>query len=256
MFGGALQNHRKSAIPFSRGVSCMKRVLLAVSALTLIWATGAKADIIFLGQQDLGGLGFGAFPRMLTLQTSGVETGSVTPVDVTHDQAVPGADKSTTPTIATLNWQSGADVKIAFNADTSNTGITVDNLILTVFNGTTGVGSFSLAASITFTQAQVAAEQGNGNGVFVFGLNAAQQAQFNTILAGSGSSGFFVGLNSTLGCGASPPAGCIATNDGPDTFLGVVNPVPGPVVGAGLPGLMTALLGMLGLSRYRRRRQT
>jgi len=30
--------------------------------------------------------------------------------------------------------------------------------------------------------------------------------------------------------------------------------VPGPVVGAGLPGLLTALGGMWGLNRFRRRR--
>jgi len=30
--------------------------------------------------------------------------------------------------------------------------------------------------------------------------------------------------------------------------------VPGPIVGAGLPGLLSALLGMVGLNRYRRRR--
>jgi len=125
-----------------------------------------------------------------------------------------------------------------------------------VFNGTTALGSFSLPAPVTFTQAQVAAEQGNGNGVFVFGLNATEQVQFNTLLAMPGSSGFFVGLNSTIGCGASPPSGCIGTNDGPDTYLGITGtaPVPGPIVGAGLPGLVTALFGMIGLNRYRKRR--
>lgn len=34
-----------------------------------------------------------------------------------------------------------------------------------------------------------------------------------------------------------------------------VSAVPGPIVGAGLPGLVTALLGMVGLNRFRRRQQ-
>jgi len=233
----------------------MKRALLATVALVALATVPARADIVFLGQQDLGGLGFGAFPRMLTLQTTTIESGSVTPVDVVHGDAIAGADKSTTPTIAALNWMSGADAKLAFNADTSATGITVDNLIMTVFNGTTAIGSFSLPSPVTFSAAQVAAEQGNGNGVFVFGLNAAEQLQFNTILAMTGSADFRVGLNSTLGCGPSAPAGCLVTNDGPDTYLGIVNPVPAPVVGAGLPALLSGLLGMVGLASYRRKRR-
>jgi len=81
----------------------MKRALLATVALVALATVPARADIVFLGQQDLGGLGFGAFPRMLTLQTTTIESGSVTPVDVVHGDAIAGADKSTTPTIAALN---------------------------------------------------------------------------------------------------------------------------------------------------------
>jgi len=56
--------------------------------------------------------------------------------------------------------------------------------------------------------------------VFNFHLTAAQQAQFNAILAMPGSSGFFAGLSAQLGCPAGAPAGCLVTNDGPDTFVG------------------------------------
>src|SRR5262249_39306465 len=158
-------------------------------------------------------------PRLLTLQTNTVETGSVTPVDVVNGDAVPGANKSTTPTLATLGWNLGTQVGIGFNSDQSGgTGITMQSLTLTIFNGTTSVGSFSLApglAPITFTAADLALQQGNGTAVFNFGLTAPEQAQFNTIRAMAGSNGFFAGLSSTLGCPAGAPAGCLPSNDGP-----------------------------------------
>jgi len=181
---------------------------------------------------DLGAQGFGTAPRMLTLQTNTVETGNVTPIDVVHGDAVPGANKSTTPTLATLGWNAGNRVGIDFNSDqTGQSGITMQSLVLTIFNGTAVVGTFSLLpalAPLTFTAADLALQQGNGNAVFNFGLNAAEQAQFNTILAMVGSSGFTAGLSAQLGCPPGAPAGCLESNDGPDSFLGFRQNVPEP----------------------------
>src|SRR5262245_24316975 len=186
------------------------RVLVATCAALAAVPSVARADLVLINGTpaasftDLGAQGFGTAPRMLTLQTNTVETGSVTPVDVVNGDAVPGANKSTTPTLSTLGWISGSKVGIGFNSDQSGgTGITMQSLTLTIFNGTTSVGSFSLLpglAPITFTQADLALQQGNGNAVFNFGLNAAEQAQFNTILAQAGSAGFRAGLSSQLGC--------------------------------------------------------
>jgi len=43
-------------------------------------------------------------------------------------------------------------------------------------------------------------------------------------------------------------------NDGPDSFFLVPQVVPGPVAGAGLPGLLAAAISLWGLVRYRRRK--
>jgi PEP-CTERM motif len=241
-------------------VAAVFAVLAAMSSvaeanLILIEPDGDPAATVAASFTALGAQGFGNAPRMLTLQTNGIETGSVTPVDVVHDDAVAGANKSTTPTLGSLGWNTGANVGIGFNSDQSNTGITMQSLVLTIYDvdGTTVLGSFSLAASLTpllFTQADLALQQGNGNSVFNFGLDAAQQLQFNTILALAGSSGFFAGLSSSLGCGAGAPASCLVSNDGPDSFIGFVQPSsavipePGTLLLAG-----TALVGVMAVAR-------
>jgi hypothetical protein len=43
-------------------------------------------------------------------------------------------------------------------------------------------------------------------------------------------------------------------NDGPDSFFLIPTPVPGPLVGAGLPGMIAACGGLFGLNFWRRRR--
>jgi hypothetical protein len=231
---------------------------VARANLVLVGANGLPVATVAASFVDLGSQGFGTVPRMLTLQTNTVETGSVTPVDVTNGDAVPGANKSTTPTLSTLGWHSGAQVGIGFNSDQSGgTGITMQSLTLTIFNGTTPVGSFSLAPSLaplTFTALDLALQQGNGNAVFDFGLTAAEQVQFNAILAMAGSSGFRAGLSSQLGCpgGASPS--CLPSNDGPDSFIGFVQPSAVPLPGA-LPLFATGLVGLGLLGRRKRKAQ-
>jgi hypothetical protein len=248
------------ALPFASAKADL--ILVQETATGPIPATGPNA--IVESFTDLGAQGFGHAPRMLTLQepaSTAVETGGDTPTGLTGD-AVPGADKESTPTLAALGWTSGSRVGIGFNlSQTGHSGITMQSLTLSIYNGTTLVDSFSLAgcptnapscAPLTFTGADDALQTGNGNSVFNFGLNAAEQATFNNILAMTGSSGFTADLASSLGCPTGAPAGCLPANDGPESFVGFAQAVPGPIVGAGLPGLVAAAcLGMIALARRR-----
>ena len=249
----------------------MKKLFFLGTAMvfTLPFAS-AKADLILVQATptgpipattvaqsftDLGAQGFGHDPRLLTLETGTDEFGGDTPTGLTGE-AVPGADKESTPTLAAVGWTSGSRVGIGFNSDqTGGTGITMDSLALSIYNGTTLVHTFNLdpsLAPLTFTAANLKLEEGNGNGVFNFGLDAAEQAIFNSILAMSGSSGFTADLASELGCPTGAPAGCQKSNDGPDSFVAFAQAVPGPIVGAGLPGLVAAAcLGMIALARRR-----
>ena len=168
----------------TRGWLRTAHIGLATCAVLASSSSVAHAELILLGSvpaqafTDLGAQGFGNAPRMLTLQTSSFESGSVTPIDLVHGDAVSGANKSTTPTLGSLQWSSGGKVGIGFNATQSGgTGITLDTLVLTIFNGTIPVGTFSLLSPIQFTAADLALQTGNGNGVFGFGLSLAEQQQ-------------------------------------------------------------------------------
>jgi hypothetical protein len=60
------------------------------------------------------------------------------------------------------------------------------------------------------------------------------------------------GTSPTLPCGIPPPD--FPANDGPDSVLGFANssvPVPGPLAGAGIPGIVAGCLGLVGLARRR-----
>src|SRR5258705_5165982 len=90
---------------------------VAQASLILTDANGQPANTVAQSFVDIGAQGFGAAPRMLTLQTNTVETGSVTPVEVVHDDSVPGANKSTNPTLATLDWGADGQVVIDVKCD-------------------------------------------------------------------------------------------------------------------------------------------
>src|SRR5262245_23583868 len=115
---------------------------------------------------DLGAQGFGSFPRLLTLQTNTYEQGQAAPdgsggttyptfpnagaptLTGTNDAIQSGNNKASSPTLAGLGWTSASNVAIGFNSDQSSTGITLQTLSLSLFNGTTRLGTFSIAGPI------------------------------------------------------------------------------------------------------------
>jgi len=269
------------------------RKLLAATTLVLAMAAPAHAHLILFDNPnqpnsgdavsqsfvDFGAQGFGNSPAALTLQSNGSQIGSVTPsitgTAVVHDQAIAGSNKAATPTLTDLGWLGGSVVAIGYNSNQSNqTGITLQQLALTVYSGTTALASFSLATNLIplqFTAADLQLQEGHGNAIFGFVLDTQERAQFNALVALTGSGDFRVGLAANMGCfgAAGNDPNCQVSNDGADTFYliargnpiinptcpdCVINPVdvvPGPVAGAGLPGLFAACVGLWG---WRRRR--
>jgi hypothetical protein len=165
-----------------------------------------------------------------------------------------GANESLVYNVGALGWLTGANVGIGLDTnETGNVaGLTFDTLVLTLYNSAgVALGSFSGDGPTNITAAQLAAQQGNGNSVFDIGLSTAEQLQYNAILAANGgAANVFEGLNASFGCGTSPPANCLVSTDGAESFL-AFNAVPGPIAGAGLPGLAGLLL--LGFAKLRQR---
>jgi len=265
----------------------MKRLLLAATILSAV-ALPAKAEFVLADETftNLGGTGFGVLPRLLTLQaqgSTGVETGAVisiggtqgflspvtfsgtngttlTGIQCSTQNACNGAGgglsvtESNLVNISTFGWVSGANVAIGWDTNQTGSadGLQFNNLTLNIYNSAGAiVGTFGSTNPVLITPEQLADQQGNGNSVFDLRLSLDEQATFNTMLANN-SGNLFAGLAASFGC-TSPCVG--QPDDGAESFLGFnAAAVPGPIVGAGIPGLVMAVLGMFGLNRARRKR--
>jgi hypothetical protein len=284
----------------------MRKFLLATTALLALTAvTPAKAEFILANNTfaDLGATGFGNAPRLLTLGGGSIidtqSNGAVTSVGgtetfLTNISIGPSPDFAVTGDVCTNNntcgpggletqnkksslvnvtnlWTSGAEVGVGLdtNQTGSTTGLLFNELVLNIYDAAGNLlGTFGGNDAVLITQAQLAAQQGNGNSVFNLALTDGtggtgnEQAEFDAILALLPAGGqIFAGLAAEFGCVSIivPGANCIGqTIDGAESFLAFQQSaaVPGPIVGAGLPGLITASMMLLGLGRYRRRRAT
>jgi len=255
----------------------MKKLLLGVTALIALSAPASANIVLFGGSiatsiyQD-SGEGFGALPRVLTLQDTPTEHGSVTPgpggTTIVHDQAIPGGNKANTPTLFANGWGTGADVGIGFNANEpgseSKGGLSLSQLTLNIYDTSNSlVKQYTLAGTpINFTEADLSLEGGNGKGLWRFVLDAAQQADYTAFVVanlGNGVLNYRSGLEATLGIPVDSEAGA-------ESFLFYQSNADGgvcigcaPTPTAAVPELSTwfmMILGFCGLGGLAMRRKS
>ena len=239
---------------------------IAIAGTFMGVSAGANANLVQQGQLDLGGQGFGNAPRLLTIQGQGnntTESGAIGIVGgaiavvpgiangsvflgngVTNaggDEVSPLNDtlKFGIPTLGSLGWTSGADVRLLFNAtEPGGNGLSVTDVTLKFYNGNTVIaaidGSFDLAST----------ETGNGNSGFLIFVDGQQQTFLNTSVFGvAGSSNFRIALESTI----TNVAG------GPESYLAV--PGAGVIPEPETYAMLLAGLGLMGFVARRRKQK-
>lgn len=259
---------------------CLAKHLFRSSIIALAVATGApaSASLIYGGQVDISGAGFGNRTTLLTLQElgpapsrDGVESGCITPTnnsggitastacvaaaDVFGSNGVTnvandGADvspplafpKNAAPLLGDLGLTDADRIGIIFNpveAQNDDGLVTLTDLTLKFYEGTDLIFALDTNEAFNFNF-----DAGNGNAGFLFFIDDAQQNALDNALTGAGL--ILADLRLAAEATVSGAAG------GPDSFFLYERdggtPVPEPAA-LGLFGL-----GLLGIAAARRRR--
>jgi len=218
-------------------------LLTTLLGLAFVMATAQRVSansIIFAGQDNIKGAGFGHMPRALTIQSSGgphntTESGCIAPgliagnsacantsKDVGGDEQNPiKFPKQAAPTVKSLGITSGSQIGILFDAiqpqgskkNPSPSSVTINDLTLKLYNGS------SLIYSVSGTFSPLSTNPGNGTTDYLFVLDPAAVTAFNAALGNNFTD--TISLDSTI----SFPS----HSAGPDSYLFAnTAPIPSP----------------------------
>ena len=179
----------------------MKKLIGTVFALAFLSSAAFADSIVLVGPVVVKGFGFGADPRDLTIQSHGPTNNSeqgciapgliegssaCAPVDglMGGDEAPPlGFPKQGAPSLSSLGISNGNQVGILFDADQpqsdTDATVTINDLTLKLYDGST------LVYTVSGTFSALATNPGNGSSDYLFELDPAAVAAFNTALAGN-----------------------------------------------------------------------
>jgi hypothetical protein len=242
-------------------------LLAGAIAIAAVTSSPAMADLVLVGPLNLTGSGFGALPRALTLQSHGgsstSESGCVGPgptvgggactvgPSVGGDEAPPPKfPKQAAPTLSSLGITDANQIAIVFDAvqaqNPPNQTVMIQDLTLKLYNA---AGTTLLTTAVLSPEPlSLVTNPGNGTTDYLFELNAAEAATFDTKIAGNFAD--IISLNSTI----SFPSG----SAGPESYALVdVATVPAPLIGHGLLVLLAVggvLFGGKLLERSKNRR--
>lgn len=246
----------------------MMKHLLKVSALGLVVMpfAVARADLVFGGIVTVGGTGLGTVNTVLTIQNNPTEAGCVgftSGGDVTgtftsssqsgctsgtDTDIKTGASQTQTRTLADASVTSGSNFSILFNAvEPSGNSISLDGLVATFYNATTGAVLFSAVYTGTNPLNFPSTQTGTGNTGAEFHLNSTEAAELQGFINTLGTGGIRVGLGASAG-NPNPAEG------GNETFF-IFNSGAATVVPEPSTVVLTAsgMLGLVGFVRRRRR---